>query len=164
MSCPSLPWCHRKCSLPQFNNICKSFYERLGDLVKGSNGCTLYVFQFLIVFGLTDTNFVRVFCLARFCMTLLLLADWLTFVMAFRILSKLRTQAYSQWPYSQQSTLRTMSGPKYRVTHQVVTNLPLTSKQKFPFGLVCPGQNRILYRCQREVRHNLMCHPVVKFE
>ena len=27
----------------------------------------------------------------------------------------------------------------YRVTHQVVTNLPLTSKQKFRFGLACHG-------------------------
>ena len=26
----------------------------------------------------------------------------------------------------------------YRVTHQVVTNLPLASKQKFRFGLACP--------------------------
>ena len=70
------------------------------------------------------------------------LADRLTFVMAFRIFSKLRTHASSQWPFSQQSTLRTMSGPKYMVTHQVVTNLPLTSKQKFPFGLVCPSLAR----------------------
>ena len=29
---------------------------------------------------------------------------------------------------------------KYRVTHQVVTNLPLTSQQKFRFGLACPDQ------------------------
>ena len=29
----------------------------------------------------------------------------------------------------------------YRVTHQVVTNLPWTSKQKFRFGLDRPGQN-----------------------
>ena len=28
----------------------------------------------------------------------------------------------------------------YRVTHQVVANLPLTSKQKFHFGLSWPGQ------------------------
>ena len=27
----------------------------------------------------------------------------------------------------------------YRLTHQVVTNLPLSSKQKFRFGLACPG-------------------------
>ena len=30
----------------------------------------------------------------------------------------------------------------YRVTHQVVTNLLLTSKQKFRFGLPCPGLAR----------------------
>ena len=30
----------------------------------------------------------------------------------------------------------------YKVTHQVVTNLPLTSKQKFRFGLARPGQAR----------------------
>ena len=30
----------------------------------------------------------------------------------------------------------------YRVTHQVVTNLPLTSKQKFRFSLARPGQAR----------------------
>ena len=30
----------------------------------------------------------------------------------------------------------------YRVTHQVVTNLPLTSKQKFRFGLAWPGLAR----------------------
>ena len=29
--------------------------------------------------------------------------------------------------------------PLYRVTHQVVTNLLLTSKQKFCFGLACFG-------------------------
>ena len=30
----------------------------------------------------------------------------------------------------------------YRVTHQVVQNLPLTSKKKFSFGLARPGQAR----------------------
>ena len=37
-----------------------------------------------------------------------------------------------------------MTEDTYRVTHQVVTNLPLTSKQKFHYGqpvLSCPGQN-----------------------
>ena len=38
----------------------------------------------------------------------------------------------------------------YRVTHQVVANLPLTLKQKFRFGL--------------EVRHKLICHPVFKMK
>ena len=40
----------------------------------------------------------------------------------------------------------------YRVTHQVVVNLPLTTKQKFRFGLARPGQAR--------PKRNLMCHPV----
>ena len=31
---------------------------------------------------------------------------------------------------------------KYRVTHHVVSNLPLTSKQKFRFCLARPGQAR----------------------
>ena len=31
---------------------------------------------------------------------------------------------------------------EYRVTHRVVTNLPLTSTQKFHFGLACPGLAR----------------------
>ena len=30
----------------------------------------------------------------------------------------------------------------YRVTHQVGSNLPLTSKQKFRFGLACPDLAR----------------------
>ena len=30
----------------------------------------------------------------------------------------------------------------YRVTHQVVTNLLLTSKEKLSFGLTCPGLAR----------------------
>ena len=32
--------------------------------------------------------------------------------------------------------------PKYRVTHQIEPNLPLTSQQKFCFGLSRPGQAR----------------------
>ena len=35
---------------------------------------------------------------------------------------------------------RLFPGSPYRVTHQVVTNLPLTSKHKFRFGLVRSGQ------------------------
>ena len=31
-------------------------------------------------------------------------------------------------------------GEDYKVTHEVVQNLPLTSKQKFSFGLARPGQ------------------------
>ena len=31
---------------------------------------------------------------------------------------------------------------QHRVTHQVVVNLPFTSKQKFGFGLARPGQAR----------------------
>ena len=31
---------------------------------------------------------------------------------------------------------------QYRVTHILVQNLPLTSKEKFHFGLACPGLAR----------------------
>ena len=53
----------------------------------------------------------------------------------------------------------------YRVTHQVVASLPLTSKQQFHFGMPWPGlakskQNFCYGWFQWEVRHNLMCHPV----
>ena len=34
------------------------------------------------------------------------------------------------------------SGYMYRVTHLVDSNLPLTSKQKFRFGLACPDLAR----------------------
>ena len=57
--------------------------------------------------------------------------------------------------------------PLYRVTHHDVQNLPLTSKQKFCFGLAWtglawPGQSKaeLLFQSQREVLHNVMCHPV----
>ena len=53
----------------------------------------------------------------------------------------------------------------YRVTHHVVQTLPLTSKQKFCFGLARLGQARpkrnFLFLIQREVLDNMMCHPVV---
>ena len=35
-----------------------------------------------------------------------------------------------------------LDAKRYRVTHQVVTNLPLTSKQKFSFGLAWSGLTR----------------------
>ena len=38
----------------------------------------------------------------------------------------------------------------YRVMHHIVQNLPLTSQQKFRFGLF------------REFLHNLMCHHVLQ--
>ena len=40
----------------------------------------------------------------------------------------------------------------YRVTHQVVTNLPLTSKHKFRFGLACPGLARPKRNCCFDVK------------
>ena len=42
----------------------------------------------------------------------------------------------------------------YRVTHDVVQNLPLTSNQKFRFGQVC-------FLSQWEALDNAMCHPVL---
>ena len=36
---------------------------------------------------------------------------------------------------------RLFPGSPYRVTHQVVTNLPLTSKHKFCIGLARPKRN-----------------------
>ena len=50
----------------------------------------------------------------------------------------------------------------YRVTIQLVANLPLTSEQKFRFGLARPGQAKaeLLFRSLREVRHKLNGHPV----
>ena len=54
----------------------------------------------------------------------------------------------------------------YRAIHQVMTNLPLTSKQKFRFGLAWPSQAQaeLLFRSQWEVRHSLICHPVNEHE
>ena len=51
---------------------------------------------------------------------------------------------------------------RHILAHQVVTNLPLTSKSKFCFGLARPGQAKMecLFPSQREFHHNLMCHPV----
>ena len=40
------------------------------------------------------------------------------------------------------STHQGCSGFGYRVTHHVDSNHPLTSKQKFHFGLACPDQAR----------------------
>ena len=44
-----------------------------------------------------------------------------------------------------------------RVTHHVVQNLPLTSKQKFRHGL---AKAELLFWSQWEALHNMMCHPV----
>ena len=51
----------------------------------------------------------------------------------------------------------------YRVTHQVEPNFPLTSKQKFCFGLARPGQSKteLLFWCKWEVWLNRMCHPAL---
>ena len=38
--------------------------------------------------------------------------------------------------------LASLGEERYRVTHQVDSNLPLTSNQKFRFGLSKPGQTR----------------------
>ena len=49
------------------------------------------------------------------------------------------------------------------VTHHIVQYFPVTSKQKFRFGLPRPGQAKteLLFCSQWEVLHNLMCHPVL---
>ena len=53
----------------------------------------------------------------------------------------------------------------YRVTIQLVQNLPLTSKQKFRFGLPWPGQAKaeLLFKSQQEVLRMLDGHPVCKY-
>ena len=52
----------------------------------------------------------------------------------------------------------------YRVTHQVGSNLPLTSEQKFRFGLACPDLARqkrnFSFNVNGRVWTNRMCHPV----
>ena len=50
------------------------------------------------------------------------------------------------------------------MTIQLVKNHPLTSKQKFCFCLARqaragPAKTELLFWCQREIRHHLMCHP-----
>ena len=47
--------------------------------------------------------------------------------------------------------------PLYRVTHQVVQNLPLTWKQKFRFGLACPGIVTLYMLWLRAI--NCHCQP-----
>ena len=50
----------------------------------------------------------------------------------------------------------------YRVTEQLVQNLPLTSKQKFHPGVSWPGpaKAKLLFQSQREVLHKLLGHPI----
>ena len=51
---------------------------------------------------------------------------------------------------------------QYRVNIQLVTNLLLTSKQKFRFGLSWPGQAKteLLFYVNGRFVYNLMCDPV----
>ena len=46
------------------------------------------------------------------------------------------------WGATQILPVATQVDSEYRVTHQVDSNLPLTSNQKFRFGLSKPGQTR----------------------
>ena len=67
------------------------------------------------------------------------------------------------FPKQMQTKLNWTKCSVFRVKQQIVMKLPLTSKQKFRFGQARPGQAKteLLFWSQQEVRHNLMCHPVV---
>ena len=54
----------------------------------------------------------------------------------------------------------------YRVTIQLVTNLPLASKQKLRFSLARPGQAKteLQFSSQREVLNNVLRHPVDSYQ